>query len=318
MNRRTFLKLLTAGAAGLALPSLEVIAAEKTTFFVSMKKNSLYTKEAFELAKDYLQNEAGVNIDFQFTAEVPRDLDHRTRLAIREQTLDEHVDFESIAGSYSPESREKAKEKWMELKGGTQGLARTKQSGIVFVQTENKGLDIINKYINAGKRKLRNAQEKKKNIENSDMPEGQKKVKIAFADVDIVCCRRNIEDAEKKLIRNAAKRLVHEIGHIAGLWHSHEWRNDGIDDMVNGVPNVMSYNDAVLKGRYGFDMAESQKAHMRAYFEGGKPFQDMKRHGFNLVSYLDEIKRQRNYKPVLKTEIQYYEKMKKLMELLPR
>jgi len=280
-----------------------------------MKKDSLYTKEAFELAKDYLQSEAGINIDFQFTEKIPKDLDHRTRLAIRELTIDEYVDSES--GSYDPESRERAKERWTEL--GTQGLARTKQSEIVFVQTKNKGLDIINKYINTGKRKLRNAQEKKKNIENSDMPEGQKKIKIAFADVDIVCCRRDLEDAEKKLTRNAAKRLVHEIGHIAGLWHSHEWRNDGIEDMVNGVPNVMSYNDAVLKGRYGFDMAESQKAHMRAYFEGGKPFQDMKRCGFDFVRYLDEIKRQRNYKPDIKTKIQHYEKMKELMEeLLPR
>ena len=41
MNRRNFLKLLTAGAAGLALPSLEAIAAEKITFFVSMKNRAI-------------------------------------------------------------------------------------------------------------------------------------------------------------------------------------------------------------------------------------------------------------------------------------
>jgi predicted Zn-dependent protease len=91
-----------------------------------------------------------------------------------------------------------------------------------------------------------------------------------------------IDDFEKTLddckIKNTAKTIVHEIGHIFGLKHTkgvlEEPRNEAIDDYVSpGIPNAMSYESIDLEAckekghKYCFDLVESQVEEIRSYVE---------------------------------------------------
>ena len=49
-----------------------------------------------------------------------------------------------------------------------------------------------------------------------------------------------------KVILNA-KTIVHEIGHLAGLWHTFQYANDNLEDRLpDQSANVMSYKTPLM------------------------------------------------------------------------
>ncbi|MBW2979827.1 hypothetical protein KY360_00240 [Candidatus Woesearchaeota archaeon] len=91
--------------------------------------------------------------------------------------------------------------------------------------------------------------------------------------------------------------LVHEIGHLAGLWHTHAYTNDGLEDYVGEIPNVMSYKDPLLGKGWGFDMTPEQKAQMRDYFSGGETYRKRRADNFKIGDFFARLELERGYSP---------------------
>lgn len=87
-----------------------------------------------------------------------------------------------------------------------------------------------------------------------------------------------------------ANLLIHELGHLMGLYHSHEFVNDpvAISAAREKVPNFMSHHIA-FQTSLGF--GEFQKHFIHSYLGGGKVFQQYRRVDFDPLRYLELVKR---------------------------
>ena len=88
---------------------------------------------------------------------------------------------------------------------------------------------------------------------------------------------------------------MHEIGHLAGLWHTHQFDNDPIGEMVGDVPNVMSYKDST-DGEYGFALLDCQKRQLQDFFNGGASYETLRKCGFEFNVYVEYIAATKGYK----------------------
>ncbi|MEW6388626.1 MAG: hypothetical protein AB1491_14015 [Thermodesulfobacteriota bacterium] len=92
-----------------------------------------------------------------------------------------------------------------------------------------------------------------------------------------------------------ANLLIHELGHLLGLYHAHEFTNDPIEEFLpdGKTPNFMSHNIA-CKGEMGF--VEIQKRLVHSYLGQGKVFQQYRQVDFDPLAYLEMIKLHNNYR----------------------
>jgi hypothetical protein len=91
-----------------------------------------------------------------------------------------------------------------------------------------------------------------------------------------------------------ANLMIHELGHLMGLYHSFEFTNDPVAIEVKAMktPNFMSH-DIAFKPSLGF--VEFQKRMIHSYLSGGKVFQQYEQVNFDPLSYLEMIKRYNGY-----------------------
>jgi len=91
-----------------------------------------------------------------------------------------------------------------------------------------------------------------------------------------------------------ANLLIHELGHLLGLYHSFEFANDPVALQVKGAqaPNFMSH-DIDSKTPLGF--VDFQKRLVHSYLGGGKVFQQYRQVNFDALRYLESLKRQNNF-----------------------
>jgi hypothetical protein len=99
-----------------------------------------------------------------------------------------------------------------------------------------------------------------------------------------------------------ANLLIHELGHLFGLYHSFEFTNDPVALEVKAakVPNFMSH-DIAFKASLGF--VDFQKRLIHSYLGGGRVFQQYRQVKFDPLNYLELVKRYNGYKesPPIKT-----------------
>jgi hypothetical protein len=91
-----------------------------------------------------------------------------------------------------------------------------------------------------------------------------------------------------------ANLLIHEMGHLLGLYHTHEFVNDPIPDFLpNGkTPNFMS-NEIAFKSHLG--AVDFQKRLIHSYLGKGKVYQQYAQVDFDPLRYLELIKKYNGY-----------------------
>ncbi|MEJ2672662.1 MAG: hypothetical protein P8168_10785, partial [Deltaproteobacteria bacterium] len=92
-----------------------------------------------------------------------------------------------------------------------------------------------------------------------------------------------------------ANLLIHELGHLMGLYHSFEFTNDPVALEVKGMkaPNFMSH-DIASQTSLGF--VEFQKRMIHSYLSGGKVFQQYQQVNFDTLRYLELVKRYNGFR----------------------
>jgi len=92
-----------------------------------------------------------------------------------------------------------------------------------------------------------------------------------------------------------ANLLIHELGHLMGLYHSFEFTNDPVALEVkrSKAPNFMSH-DIAAKTAMGF--VEFQKRMIHSYLSRGKVFQQYQQVKFDALRYLELVKRYNGFK----------------------
>ena len=99
-----------------------------------------------------------------------------------------------------------------------------------------------------------------------------------------------------------ANLLIHELGHLMGLYHSFEFTNDpvAVEAGATKTPNFMSF-DIAFKSSLGF--VDFQKRLIHSYLGGGRVFQQYQQVNFDALSYLELVKRYNSFQesPPIKT-----------------
>ncbi len=103
---------------------------------------------------------------------------------------------------------------------------------------------------------------------------------------------------DESLNRNwLANLLVHELGHLMGLYHAHEFANDPIPVRLSDrTPNFMSQKIAFKKAM-GF--VEFQRLLIHSYLGKGKVYQQYQAVNFDPLRYLELVKAANNYREPL-------------------
>ena len=92
-----------------------------------------------------------------------------------------------------------------------------------------------------------------------------------------------------------ANLLIHELGHLLGLYHSFEFTDDpvALEAGATKTPNFMSF-DIAFKSTLGF--VDFQKRFIHSYLGRGRVFQQYRQVNFDALSYLEMVKRYNGYK----------------------
>jgi len=101
---------------------------------------------------------------------------------------------------------------------------------------------------------------------------------------------------DEQLNRNwLANLLIHELGHLLGLYHAHEFVNDPIPEyLADGkTPNFMSHEIASITDLGWVDF---QKRLIHSYLGRGKVYQQYAQVEFDPLNYLKLIKRYNGYR----------------------
>ena len=107
------------------------------------------------------------------------------------------------------------------------------------------------------------------------------------ADERIKTNERESKENYNLLVKSSANTVVHEIGHLFGLCHTHQYANDSLEEFTrDGCPNIMSYQ-GVVEGKYGFAFEKEQIEQIQDYLNQGRTFLDMEEFGFNLQDYFE-------------------------------
>ncbi len=87
--------------------------------------------------------------------------------------------------------------------------------------------------------------------------------------------------------------VIHELGHLLGLYHAHEFRNDPIPEYLpDGTPDFMSH---AIAADIGLGFVDFQKLLVHSYLGKGKVFRQYQYVNFDPLRYLELVKKYNGY-----------------------
>jgi len=106
-------------------------------------------------------------------------------------------------------------------------------------------------------------------------------------------CSTRLGEAKKNPER-LARLIIHELGHLFGLYHAHEFANDPIPEFLpdGETANFMSHYLAEA-GELGF--VEFQRRLVHSYLSGGQVFLQYEQVDFDPLRYLELLKKHNHY-----------------------
>jgi hypothetical protein len=107
-----------------------------------------------------------------------------------------------------------------------------------------------------------------------------------------------------------ANLLIHELGHLLGLYHYREFTDDPVAraPKVRGQPNFMGLN---ITHRLTLGYSEAQRRLVHSYLSQGKVFQQYRQVDFDPLRYLELVKRYNNFHEPLPKLAKMAQKVKK-------
>ncbi len=118
-------------------------------------------------------------------------------------------------------------------------------------------------------------------------------IHIDFRHFERDICSTKLGETQKNPER-LARLIIHELGHLFGLYHAHEFANDPIPEFLpNGeTANFMSH---YLGEAGGLGFVEFQRRLVHSYLSGGQVFLQYEHVDFDPLRYLELIKQHNNY-----------------------
>lgn len=130
--------------------------------------------------------------------------------------------------------------------------------------------------------------------------------KYAFAHLNLSTIHLDFKHYQRDILSQRAREagynpqklanlIIHEIGHLLGLYHAHEFVNDRIPEMLpdGKTPNFMSH---YLTQPRPLGFVDFQKRLVHSYLSGGKVFQQHLHADFDPLRYLELLKQYNNYR----------------------
>jgi len=128
--------------------------------------------------------------------------------------------------------------------------------------------------------------------------------KYAFAHLNLSAIHMDFKHIQKDILSNRhreakhnpaklANLIIHELGHLFGLYHAYEFVNDPVPETLpdGRTPDFMSQN--LAQPDLGF--VDFQKRLVHSYLAGGKVFQQYRYVDFDPLRYLELVKKYNNY-----------------------
>jgi hypothetical protein len=128
--------------------------------------------------------------------------------------------------------------------------------------------------------------------------------KYAFAHLNLSVIHMDFKHIQKDILSDRTKEakhnpnklanlVVHEMGHLFGLYHADEFVNDPIPETLpdGRTPDFMSQD--LARPELGF--VDFQKRLVHSYLAGGKVFQQYRYVDFDPLHYLELVKKYNNY-----------------------
>ena len=129
--------------------------------------------------------------------------------------------------------------------------------------------------------------------------------KYAFAHLNLSTIHLDFKHFEKDICSNGPREarynpqklanvMIHELGHLFGLYHADEFVNDPVPEYLpdRRTPDFMSQH---LTQPQGLGFVEFQKRLVHSYLSGGKVFQQYRFVNFDPLRYLELVKTYNNY-----------------------
>jgi hypothetical protein len=295
-----------AAAFGCGSSELEQVTEEtfplldipEVTLFATVDRDEISDK-AFERAEKYIREEIGIPLRVQYVErkeDIP-DLDHITKFACIEydaaqKTADKMRELDNLTNvdENTQKTIEFLRKTFQECNDVTAGEIDSENSLFYLVSTKER-----KKQYKADRAELIKLATEW-NQYNDAYQKRKAKGKINKKTEKILKERKDlISNLLDIRVTNKTRDIVHEFLHLAGLWHTFHFTNDGQTNYVRKeVPNVMSY-ETVKNFDTPFDLTNDQKRTVRDYFSRGSTFEAMKAAGFSFSTYTDRIGKERGF-----------------------